>query len=149
MPFDASLVLHDGTAITATITPTSTTRTSGSIVIDLGASQAAAAGQTSLGSGIKEMAAVLIDPDGLTDTDDTVAIDIQGCGTVSGTYVDIASFPDLNGTGFDVARTEIIRFGVSPKYRYIRALITVTDNSGSDFSEVLYVLLSPYPYYVL
>ena len=35
MPFDENLVLHDGTTITADISPTSTTRTNGSAVIDL------------------------------------------------------------------------------------------------------------------
>jgi len=147
MPFDASLVLHDGTAITADKTPTSTDRVSGSVCIDLGAGLGG--GTAGKGSGIKELAAVLIDPDGLTDTDDTVAIDIQACATVDGTYVTIASFTDLNGTGFDVARTEIIRFSVDPKYRYIRAYINITDNSGSDFSEVLYVMLTPHAFYVL
>ena len=35
MPFDNNLMLHDGTTITADITPTSTSRSSGSAVINL------------------------------------------------------------------------------------------------------------------
>lgn len=140
MPFDANLLLHDGTAITADLTPTSTTRSSGSVCIDLGA------GQVGTGSGLMECSAVVIDPDGLTDTDDTVAIDIQACATVDGTYTTIASFPDMNGSSYASASTKIIRFGVDPVYRYVRAYINITDNAGGDFSEVLYVLLQPWAY---
>jgi len=148
MPFDANLVLHDGTAITADLTPTSETRASGSACIDI------QAGLGATGSGLLSMAAVLIDPDGLGDTSDNVAVDIQACATVDGTYVTIASFDDIGASSAashagSAASTQIIRFSVDPAYRYIRAYINITDDSGSDFSEVFYVLLSPYPYYRL
>ena len=148
MPFDASLELHDGTAITADREATSTTRSGGSVSIDIGAGQAA------YGSGLKDMAAVLIDPDGLGDTNDNVSVDIQGCATVDGVYVTIASFDDIGASSAashdgSAASTQIIRFQVDPAYRYVRAYVNITDNSGSDFSEVFYILLCPYPYYVL
>jgi len=140
---DANLTLHDGTAITADKTLTSTTRSGGSVCVDTGEGQVAA------GSGIRDLVAILVDPDGLTDTDDTVAVDIQACATVDGTYVDIASFVDLHGSANAAGTVQIIRFSVPPTYRYVRAHIDITDNAGADFSEVLYVFLSNAGFYNL
>lgn len=144
MPFDNSLVLHDGTTITADITPTSEARASGSASIDL------QEGQVATGGGIKDMAAVLIMGADLAETSDTLQVSIEACATVDGTYVELARFPLLTkGTG--MPGTYIIRFGVDPSYRYVRGNIDVTDaDTGSDFSVAnCYLLLSPYPYYNL
>lgn len=140
---DASLTLHDGTAITADLSPTAEARTSGSIVYDL------QAGQAAYGSGLMDMSAILVDPDGLTDTNDDVDVYIQACATVDGTYVTIAQFQQIGGTVYTgvAGSVQVIRFGVDPQHRYVRAHIDITDDSGSDFSEVLYVFLSPYAFY--
>jgi hypothetical protein len=142
MPFDANLVLHDGTAVTADKTPTSTTRSGGSVCIDLGKGQAA------IGSGLMGMAAVLIDPDGLTTAADDIDVSIQACPTVNGSYVTVATFQQIGGTVYDgsTASTQIVRFGIDPQHRYVRAYINITDAGGSDMSEVVYVFLTPYPY---
>lgn len=146
MPFDASLMLHDGTAITANISPTSTTRTSGSLAIDLGKGQGQ--GTAGKGSGHMSLAAVLIMAADLEAAADTLQVTIEACATVDGTYTELASFPLLTyGTG--MPGTYIIRFSVDPKYRYVRGKIVVHDDSGSGYTVVAYLLLSPYPYYLL
>jgi len=141
MAFDANLMLHDGTAITANISPTSTTRASGSVAIDLGA------GQVATGAGLKNMAAVLIMAADLAEASDTLQVSIEACATVDGTYTELARFPLLTkGTG--MPGTYIIRFGVDPGYRYVRGkIVVVDDDSGSDFTVVAYLLLTPNAYY--
>lgn len=133
--FDASLMCHDGTTITATVTPTSTTRTSGSAVIDL--KQTPAQG----------LSAVLIMGADLEGASDTILVTIEESDTEGSGYVEVARFPTLTkGTG--MPGTYIIRFATD--LRYVRALITCVDNSGSGYTVAnVYVLLSPYPFYLL
>lgn len=136
MPFDADLVLHDGTTITATITPVSTTRASGSAVIDLRKTAA------------KGMSAVLIMGADLAETSDTLQVSIQESASEATGYREVARFPLLTkGTG--MPGTYVIRFATN--WQYVRALITAVDSdSGSDFTvATCYVLLSPYPFYML
>lgn len=133
MPFDANLVMHDGTAITANITPTSETRSSGSAVIDL---------ETETGA--KGLAVVLIMAADLAETSDTLQITIEECDTVAGTYVEMARFPLLT-KGVGMPGTYIERFVAEE--RYIRAKIVVVDSdAGGDFTVVAYILLSQYPF---
>ena len=133
--FDASLMLHDGTTITGDITPVSTTASSGSAVIDLKQT-------SSLG-----MSAVLIMGADLEGTSDTILVSIQESAVEGSGYVEVARFPTLTkGTG--MPGTYIIRF--TTDLRYVRALITTVDSSGSGYTVAsVYVLLSPYPFYLL
>lgn len=129
--FDSNLVLHDGTAITATITPTSTTRSSGSAVLDIKETAA------------KGMDLVLIVQNDLAEASDTLQVDLQESDTEGSGYVEIARFGLLTkGTG--MPGTYNLRFNTQK--RYIRALITATDNdSGGDFTVTgVYVLLTPH-----
>ena len=133
MPFDANLVLHDGTAITATITPTSLTRTSGSIVLNIKKSPA------------KGLAAVMIVAADLAEANDTMQVSIQECATVDGTYVEVTRFPLLTkGTG--MPGTYIRRFDTNKGF--VRALITCVDSdSGGDFTVTgVYILLAYHPF---
>jgi hypothetical protein len=127
--FDSQLMLHDGTAITATVTPTSTTRASGSAVLDIGETAA------------KGIAAVLIVQNDLGAASDTLQVDIQESDTEGSGYVEIARFGLLTrGTG--MPGTYSLNF--STQKRYVRALITAVDASGSDFTVTgVYVLLTP------
>jgi len=133
MAFDAELVFHDGTAITADISPTSEVRSSGSAVIDL---------ETETGA--QGMVAVLIMAADLAETNDTFQVTIEECTTVDGTYAEVARFPLLTkGTGMPGTYTR--RFDAQK--RYIRAKIDVDDaDAGSDFTVVAYILLSQYPF---
>jgi len=148
MALDASLTLHDGTAITADRDPTSTVVSGGSVCVDLGAGQAAP------GSGARDLVAILVDPDGLTSAADDIAVSIQGCATVDGTYTTICSFDTIgaNSTGGhdgSAGSVQILKFSVDPAYRYIKAYINITDAAASDFSEVIYVFLSNAGFYNL
>ena len=138
MPFDANLVLHDGTAVTADISPTSETRTSGSAVIDL---------QKKLSSPIKGLSFVLVMTADLAETSDTLQVTIEECATVDGTYRELARFPLLTkGTG--MPGTYIIRG--APVMRYIRGKIDVNDDDGgADFSATFHLLIDPYAYHTL
>lgn len=130
--FDDNLTLHDGTAITADISPTSTTRSSGSAVIDLRK------------TGAKGMAAVLILNADLAEASDTMQVTIEECATVDGTYVEVTRFGLLTkGTG--MPGTYIRRFDTDKQY--VRAKIDINDaDAGSDFTVVAYILLAYHPY---
>lgn len=135
MPFDSNLTFHDGTAITATVTPTATTRTSGSAVLDVGTGGLPADG----------MSVVMIVQNDLAEASDTLQVTIQRCSTVDGTYVEVARFPLLTkGTG--MPGTYIIRCG--SHQRYLRALLTCVDNDGgSDFTvSGVYIYLVPHAF---
>lgn len=132
MAFDANLVLHDGTAITASISPVDTTRTSGSAVIDLLSTY-----------GVKGMAAVLIMAADLEAASDTLTITIEESAAYASGFVEIAAFPVLTyGTG--MPGTYIVRFDAQK--RYVRAKIVVHDDSGGGYTVVAYILLSQYPF---
>lgn len=130
MALDNNLVLHDGTEITDDISPTSTTRTSGSAVIDL------------KGTAEKGMVAIMFVAEDLFETSDTLVVSIEGCATVDGTYEELARFATLT-YGDDTVDTYFRYF--STKFRYIRAKINVTDDDGeSDFSvSNLWIILAP------
>ena len=135
MVFDANLVMHDGTAITANITPVLTTRVSGSAVIDLLSTH-----------GVKGMAAILIMAADLEGTDDTLTVTIEESTAYGSGFTEIASFPVLTkGTG--MPGTYVVRFDASK--RYVRAKIVVVDDSGSGYTVVAYILLSQYPFKTL
>lgn len=135
MPFDAELVMHDGTTITANITPILTSRASGSACIDLKE------------TGAKGLAAVLIMGADIAGATDTLQITIEECATLGGTFVEMATFPLLTkGTG--MPGTYILRFIATE--RYVRALIVVNDVGGGGFSVAsCYILLSQYPFQYL
>ena len=87
MAFDEQLVLHDGTDITASITPTSaTTRTDGSIVLDLKKTPA------------DGLDVVMIVANDLAETSDTLQVTIQHSATEGSGYEEIARFPLLTPT---------------------------------------------------
>lgn len=133
MVFDADGVFHDGTTITADITPTSVTRSSGSAVLNLAKTPAAG------------LSVVLIMRADLAETSDTILITIEESATANGTYVEVARFPLLTrGTG--MPGTYILRFQTD--LSHVRAKIDITDaDSGSDFSVAnCFVLLSPYAF---
>lgn len=129
MPFDEDLVLHDGTTITADISPTSLTKGSGSVCIDLRASR------------MRGMVASLHVGNDLAEASDTLLVSIEECATVDGTYVEITRFPLLTkGTGMPGTYTRLFR----NTERFVRAKIDVTDaDSGSDFTVAgVHILLS-------
>ncbi len=119
MPFDDNLVLHDGTTITADIAPTSTSRTSGSAVIDLRETT------------IKGLYAILFLDEDLAESGDTMVISIEESSDLS-TWVELARFPEITSAATADA---IYERSIISKLRYIRAKINVTDSDGgSDFS---------------
>lgn len=129
--FDEDLILHDGTAITATISPTSVTRSSGSAVLDIGET-------ASIG-----INAVMIVQNDLAEDSDTLDVTIEESDTEGSGYVEIASFALLTkGTG--MPGTYSLRF-VTQK-RFVRAVITAVDNdSGGDFAvSGVFVKLTPH-----
>jgi hypothetical protein len=148
MPFDANLVLVDGSAdwsyanlVTSSYgTPTSTTRNDGGFaVIDLGS--------THIGASWKGIAAVLVLTEAADATSDALTCTIEES-TSEGFTVphELAKFDIAAATmgvilGSEVPATVIRR--VSPTLRYIRCKATVP--SGDDFNTV-YCLLSPYPF---
>jgi len=137
MPFDANLVLHDGTTITADVTPTSATRTSGSAVLNIPG-----------GTPAKGLAAVLVVGADLAEASDTLQVTIEECATVNGTYVEVARFPLLTkGTG--MPGTYVRRFDSNKAF--IRAKIDITDaDAGSDFTVAnVYILLAYHPFILL
>ena len=132
MVFDANLVMHDGTAITASLSPVLTSRVSGSAVIDLLSTH-----------GVKGLAAVLIVAADLEAASDTLTVTIEESTAYGSGFVEIAAFPVLTyGTG--MPGTYIVRFDVQK--RYIRAKIVVHDDSGGGYTVVAYVLISQYPF---
>jgi len=137
MAFDANLVFHDGTTITADISPTSETVTSGSAVLSIPG-----------GTPAKGLAAVLVMGADLAETSDTIQVTIEECATVGGTYVEVTRFPLLTkGTG--MPGTYIRRFDSNKEF--IRAKIDVTDaDAGSDFTVAnVYILLAFHPFILL
>ena len=137
MAFDANLVFHDGTEITADVTPTSVTRTSGSAVLSIPG-----------GTPAKGLAAVLIVGADLAEAGDTLLVTIEECATVNGTYVEVARFPLLTkGTG--MPGSYVRRFDSNKEF--IRAKIDITDSdAGSDFSATLvHILLAYHPFILL
>jgi hypothetical protein len=152
MPFDANLVLCDGSADWSYAnlvssdygTPTSTTRNDGGFaVIDLGAAN--------IGSAVSGLAVVLVFKDSANASDDAATVIVEESGAVAfGSDVhelgkfDIAAATKGIILGSEVPATVIMR--VVPKERYLR--IDASCNSGDDFGTV-YALISPYPYKVL
>lgn len=133
MPFDYNMMFHDGTTITADISPTSETRTSGSKVLDV------------RGTPAKGMAVVLAIGADLAEASDTLQVTIEECATVNGTYVEVARFPLLTkGTG--MPGTYIRRFDSNKQF--IRAKIDITDaDAGGDFTVAsVYILLAFHPF---
>jgi hypothetical protein len=126
MPNDNNLVLHDGTTITADITPTSTTRSSGSAVINLKKTPATG------------LYAVLIMGADLGASSDTLQVTIEHSASAGSGYEEVARFPLLTkGTG--MPGTYIVRFGSNrmangATAQYVRGKIDATDASGSDFT---------------
>ena len=119
MPFDENLVLHDGTTITADISPTSTTRTSGSAVIDL----------KKTGNGAL-YAFMFLDED-LAEGGDELVISIEESFDLSN-WVELTRFPVVTS----VATADVTyERAIITKLRYVRAKIDVTDDdAGGDFS---------------
>ena len=133
MAFDANLMLHDGTAITGDITPTSTTRSSGSVVLNI------------FKTGVNGISVVMIVQNDLAEASDLLQVTLEDSATVNGTYVEMARFPLLTkGTG--MPGTYFLRF-TSTK-AFVRAkVVVVDDDSGGDFTvSGLYVLLTPHFY---
>lgn len=129
--FDANLMFHDGTAITATVTPTSTTRSSGSAVLDIKE------------TGANGIAVVMIVQNDLAEAADTLDVTIEESDTEGSGYAEIGTFPLLTqGTG--MPGTYPIR--VMTQKRFLRAVITATDaDAGGDFTVTgVYVLITPH-----
>lgn len=128
--YDAQLVLHDGTTITGTITPTSKTRSSGSAVIEIKETPA------------DGMVAVLNIPTDLAESSDTLDVDIQESDTEGSGYATIASFAQ-HTFGDTTPNVQFRRFLTTKDF--VRAVITVVDNdSGPDFSvSDLYIDIHP------
>ena len=134
--FDANLVFHDGTTITADISPTSVTRSGGSVSLDLKK------------TGAKGSSVVLAMGADLAESGDTILFTVEESATVDGTYVEVARFPTLTkGTG--MPGTYVLRFAA--KQRFVRVKINVTDDdSGGDFSVAdVNILLAYHPLGVL
>ena len=120
MPFDANLVLHDGTTITGDITPTSTTRSSGSAVIDL---------QKSASKGLSVVMTLNAD---LAESGDTLQVYLEESNSVDSGYTSVGIFP-LVTQGDGVPARHLVK--VVCKRQYLRARIDATDDdSGTDFS---------------
>ena len=121
MAFDAELVFHDGTTITADIAATSlTVAGNGSVCIDLRESRR------------EGLVAHLFVGNDLAEIGDTLQVTIEHCATVDGTYVEIARFPLLTkGTGMP-GHYQLL---FSTFLQFIRAKVDITDaDAGSDFS---------------
>lgn len=149
MPFDANLVLVDGSAdwsysnLGTYGTPTSTTRNDGGfIVLDLGSAH--------IGAAWKGIAAVLVCVDEAAAGTDALTCTIEESTTEAFTVPhELAKFDILAASmgvilGSEVPATVVKR--VSPTERYLRCKASTL--SGDDFHTV-YCLLSPYPYKVL
>lgn len=153
MPFDANLVLVDGTTnwtsanLTSYGTPTSTTVTGSFVVVDLLALSSTAA---------QGMAAIFIaDQAGLAVTD-ALTLTIEGSeavdfdGDTSHIFNTLATFEVAGATagvivGNECPCTIIRRFATTR--RYIRAHASLA-SAGQNF-YTCYVLLAPWPFHVL
>lgn len=120
MAFDANLVLHDGTTITADIAATSLTSASGSACLDIRETR-----------NVGLVAHLMVGND-LAEINDTLQVTIEHCATVDGTYVEVARFPLLTkGTGMP-GHYQLL---FSTFLQFIRAKVDITDaDAGSDFS---------------
>jgi len=152
MPFDANLVLCDGSVdwtyanvVTSDYgSPTSTTRNDGGFaVLDMGAAD--------IGSAISGLAVVLVFVDSANANDDAATVIVEESGVVGfGSDVhelgkfDIAAATKGIILGSEVPATVVMR--ISMKERYLRIDASVA--TGDDFGTV-YALVSPYPYKVL
>jgi len=154
MPFDANLVLIDGTievdsdTAASFVAATSTTRsdTSGAVVLDI------------KGTGVKGLAAVLVIP-ALTSAADYLVATIQASdeedfGNSVYNLQEVVKFDVAAATLGRILASEctsglvVIRRFVTDK-RYIRAVITPTKSGGSGSFGTLQILVSPYPFYLL
>lgn len=130
---DANTVLHDGTTITADLSPTSTTRTNGSAVIDLGKSAVQ-----------KVLWALMFLDEDVAESGDTIDVTIEQSDSEASGFDRIAIFPQITS-----AATSDKHYSIpfSATKRYVRAKIDVTDDdSGGDFSVAnLRVLIGTYP----
>ena len=156
MPFDANLVLIDGTVTFTAATAasyavaTSTTRVTatGAAVVDLGTA----------GSGLRGLAAVLIIPTLATATDYLTMIiegsDEEAFGNASYNLHLLAEFDIAAATRGRILASECTAGAVvirrfTTEWRYVRARGTPTAGDSTGTFSTLQVLLSPYPWQVL
>ena len=151
MPFDADLVLVDGSAdwtfaninTSAYGTPTSTTRnTGGFVVIDLGSAR--------IGVAARGIAVVLCLSEAAAAAGDALTATVEQSATMAFTVPHELGKLQIAGAtagviiGSEVPDTVVLR--VTPTLRFLRLKASVT--AGDDFG-VVYALLSPYPFRVL
>ena len=128
MPLDENSVLHDGTAITGDITPTSATRADGSAVLDVRKSPAKGISvQVSMGAALE-------------DPLDSVLITIEESAAEASGFVELARVT-LTGVISPVTYFRLVNINK----RYVRAKIDITDDSSSGFLLAnLVIALTPY-----
>ena len=114
---DTNNVLHDGTEITADISPTSTTRTSGSAVLDLRKSPA------------KGLYAVVHQAENFDAPADSAIVSIEQSADLAN-WVELARFVDLTGARAPDTQERLVKITA----RYVRAKIAVTDDGGGGLS---------------
>ncbi len=114
---DENNVLHDGTEITADLSPTSTTRTSGSAVLDLRKSPA------------KGLYAVVHQAEDFDAPADSAIVSIEQSNDLAN-WVELARFIDLTGARAPDTQERLVKITA----RYVRAKIDVTDDDGSGLS---------------
>ncbi len=114
---DENNVLHDGTEITADISPTSTTRTSGSVVLDLRKSPA------------KGLYAVVHQAEDFDASGDSAIVSIEQSSDLAN-WVELTRFVDLTGSRAPDTQERLVKVTA----RYVRAKIAVTDADGSGLS---------------
>ena len=149
MPFDANLVLCDGSAAWTFAnlntsdygTPISTTRNAGGFVIlDMGSAN--------IGSAIKGLAIVLVLSSSAADAGDalTCIAEESGSATFASDIHELGKFDIAAATkgvilGSEVPATVIMRVSMKERYLRVDASVTAGDNFGT-----VYALVSPYPY---
>ena len=151
MPFDANLVLVDGSAAWSFAnintsdygTPVSTTRNAGGFaIIDLGSAN--------IGVAVSGIAVVLVLMAAAAAGDElTAIIEESGSSTFASDIHELGKFDILAATkgvilGSECPTVVIIR--ISPKERYLRIDASVTAGDNFGLSQCL---LSPYPFRVL
>ncbi len=114
---DENNVLHDGTEITADLSPTSTTRTSGSAVLDLRKSPA------------KGLYAVVHQAEDFDAPADSAIVSIEQSNDLAN-WVELARFIDLTGARAPDTQERLVKITA----RYVRAKIDVIDDDGSGLS---------------
>ena len=129
MAFDENLILHDGTTITADISPVSQTRTNGSVVIDLGKTK------------VSGLYVSLFTGEDMAEGSDTMQVTIEESAAVASGWQEIARFPEVTAA----QRERSLSFITSQ--RYLRAKIDITDaDAGGDFSLAnVHILLGTTP----